>query len=61
MLMRPDLEGSRIVFMHHTYALGTPSLDLQGGELLLQSCNELLAVPSPASSLEVIDVRNYSG
>ena len=55
-LMRPDLEGRWILFVHHTYALGIPSLDLQCGELFLQSCNELVAVFSLACSLEVVDM-----
>ena len=56
-LMRPGLEGRWILFVHHTYALENHSLDLQGRELLLESFDELLAVPVLASSLEVIDVR----
>ena len=55
-LMRPDLEGRWILFMHHTYALKVPSFDLQGKELFLESLDELLAVPVLASSLEVIDM-----
>ena len=57
MLMRPDLEGRWILFVHHTYALEVPSFDRQGAELFLESSDELLAVFSLASSLEVIDVR----
>ena len=59
-LMRPDLEGRWILFVHHTYALGIPIIDLQGGELFLQSCNELLAVLGLACSLEVIDVSTQN-
>ena len=57
MLMSPDLEGRWILLMHHAHAFETTSLDLQGRELLLESFDELLAVPRLASSLEVIDVR----
>ena len=59
-LMRPDLEGRWILFVHHTYALEVPRFDLQGAELLLESSNELLAEFSLARSLEVIDVRTQN-
>ena len=54
--MSPDLKGRWILLMHNAHAFETPSLDLQGRELFPQSFDELLAVPSLASSLEVIDM-----
>ena len=60
MLMRPDLEGLRILLMHHAHAFEGPRLDFQGRELFLESGYELLAVFILACSLEIIDVRTQN-
>ena len=60
MLMSPDFKSRWILLMHHSDTLEIPSLDLQGGERLLQSIDEPLAIVRFAGSLEVIDVRTQN-
>jgi len=56
MLMGPDLDGVRVLLMYHAHAFEASRLDLQGGELLLESVDESLAICGLAGSLEVVDV-----